>query len=200
MRCTPIQKNPRISLIFALLLIVGGIAYAVPVVSAAYGISVMAIPFTFTAFVCVIAAIFVLVRYRMMTMVYLIRPRSDIDENGMETAMAGALDVTKIRPEYLDFIVIKGQGARPGAMECVMSLNDLISVYRVSKKGENGTLTRAAVREKYIRDGFVFYDYTVTLGLEEALELVFIDGNRCCGIIIEPDEAMARYLLGLKGN
>lgn len=198
MRCTPVQKNPRISWIFTALLIVGGIAYGIPVVCAAYGISVMAIPFTFTAFVCVIAAIFVLVRYRMMTMIYLIRPRSDIDENGMEAAFAGELDITRIRPEYLDFVVIKGQGSRPGAMECVMSLNDLCAVYRVTKKVENGTLTRSEVREKYIHDGFVFYDYTVTLGLDEALELVFIDGNRYCGIIIEPDEPMARYLLSLK--
>jgi len=200
MRCTPIQKNPRISWIFAALLIAGGIAYGVPVVCEANGLSVAAIPFTFTAFLCVIAAVYVLVRYRMVTMVYLIRPRSGIDENGMEAAYAGEFDVTKITPEHLDFVVIKGQGARPGAMECVMGLDDLTAVYRVTKKGENGTLTRAAVREKYIRDGFVFYDYTVTLGLEEALELVFIDGNRYCGIIIEPDEVMARYLLSLKGN
>ena len=199
MRCTPVQKNPRISWIFAALLIVGGIAYGVPVVCEANGVDVAAIPFTFTAFLCVIAAIFVLVRYRMMTMVYLIRPRADIDENGMETAFAGELDVTAIRPEYLDFIVIKGQGSRPGAMECMMSLSDLVSVYRVTKKGGNGTVTHSEVRGKYIRDGFVFYDYTVTLGLEEALELVFIDGNRYCGIIIEPDEPLARYLMNLKG-
>lgn len=200
MRCTPVQKNAGIGLIFAALLIVGGIAYGIPVVCAARGISVMALPFAFTTFVCVIAAVFVLVRYRMMTMVYLIRPRSDIGENGMETAYAGALDVTKIRPEYLDFIVIKGQGSRPGAMECVMSLGDLAAVYRVTKSGADGTMTRRAVREKYIHDGFVFYDYTVTLGLEEALELVFVDGNRYCGVIIEADEPMARYLLDLKGR
>ena len=198
MRCTPTQKNTRVSWIFAALLAVGSIAYAVPVVSGAYGVTVMPLPFTLVTFLCVIGAVFVLVRYRMMTMVYLIRPRSDIDENGMEAAFAGEHDVTGIRPEYLDFIVIKGQGSRPGAMECVMSLADLCAVYRVTKKGENGTLTRSEVREKYAHDGFVFYDYTVTLGREEALELVFIDGNRYCGIIIEPDEPMARYLTGLK--
>ncbi len=200
MRCSPVQRNPRVSWIFAVLLIVGGIAYAVPVVCEAYGIDVMAIPFTFTAFLCVIAAVFVLVRYRMTTMVYLIRPRSGMDENGMEAAFAGALDVTTLRPEYLDFIVIKGQGSRPGAMECVMGLDDLCAVYRVTNKGGDGTLTRSQVREKYIHDGFVFYDYTVTLGLDEALELVFVDGNRYCGIIIEPDEPMARYLMSLKGK
>ena len=198
MRCTPTQKNPRIPWIFASLLFVGGIAYAVPIVSAAYGISVMALPFTLITFFCVIAAVFVLVRYRMMTMVYLIRPRSDIDENGMEAAFAGRLDISAIRPEYLDFIVIKGQGSRPGAMECVMSLSDLCAVYRVTAKGTDGTLTRKAVREKYIKDGFIFYDFTVTLGLEEAMELVFADGNRYCGVIIEPDEPMARYLTNLK--
>lgn len=200
MRCSPIQKNPRVSWIFAVLLIVGGIAYAVPIVSQAYGVAVMAIPFTLVTFLCVIAAVFVLVRYRMLTMVYLIRPRSDVDENGMEAAFAGAWDVTKMRPEYLDFIVIKGQGSRPGAMECVMSLSDLCGVYRVTKSGGNGTMTRREVREMYVHDGFVFYDYTVTLGLDEALELVFVDGNRYCGMIIEPDDVMARYLLGLKGK
>lgn len=198
MRCTPVQKNPRTLWIFAALLTVGGIAYGIPVFCEAGGVDVIPIPFTFTAFLCVIAAIFVLVRYRMMTMVYLIRPRSDIDENGMETAFAGAQDVTAIRPEYLDFIVIKGQGSRPGAMECMMSLSDLAAVYRVTKRGGNGTVTHREIREKYIHDGFIFYDYTVTLGLEESLELVFIDGNRYCGVIIEPDEPMTRYLMNLK--
>ncbi len=200
MRCVPVQRNTRIPWIFAALLVVGGIAYAIPVICEAYGVDVIPLPFTLVTFFCVIGAVFVLVRYRMMTMVYLIRPRSDIGENGMETAFAGAHDVTKIRPEYLDFIVIKGQGSRPGAMECVMSLADLCTVYRVTKKGGNGTLTRSQVREKYVQDGFVFYDYTVTLGLEEALELVFIDGNRYCGVIIEPDEPMARYLTSLKNG
>lgn len=200
MRCTPTQKNPRVSWIFAALLIVGGIAYGIPVVCGARGIAVMPIPFTFTAFLCVIAAVFVLVRYRMVTMVYLIRPRSDLDENGMEAVFAGESDVTRMRPEYLDFVVIKGQGSRPGAMECMLSLGDLASVYRVTKTGENGTMTRQAVREKYLADGFVFYDYTVTLGLSEALELVFVDGNRYCGVIIEADEPMTRYLTELKGR
>ncbi|MBQ8187826.1 MAG: hypothetical protein IJX93_04570 [Clostridia bacterium] len=200
MRCTPTQKNPRVSWIFAALLIVGGIAYGIPVVCEARGISVMPIPFTFTAFLCVIAAVFVLVRYRMVTMVYLIRPRSDVGENGMETAFAGDFDISRMPPEHLDFIVIKGQGSRPGAMECMLSLGDLAAVYRVTKSGGNGTVTRQAVREKYLADGFVFYDYTLTLGLTEALELVFIDGNRYCGVIIEADEVMTRYLTELKGR
>ena len=41
MRCTPVQKNTRIPWIFAALLGVGGIAYAVPVVCEAYGVDVI---------------------------------------------------------------------------------------------------------------------------------------------------------------
>jgi hypothetical protein len=37
----------------------------------------------------------------------------------------------------------------------------------------------------------------VTLGPDEALALVFVDGNRYAGIFIEPDEAMRAYFMNL---
>ena len=61
---------------------------------------------------------------------------------------------------------------------------------------ENG-VTKSAIREKYQADGYVSYDYTVTLGVTDVLALVFIDGNRYAGIFIEPDETMRAYFMNL---
>ena len=94
----------------------------------------------------------------------------------------------------LDFVVNRSQGSRAGALECVLPLSDLVAVIPMTK--ENG-VTKSAIREKYQADGYVYYDYTVTLGVTDVLALVFIDGNRYAGIFIEPDEAMRSYFMNL---
>lgn len=203
MRCVPEQKNRKTvySLIFALW-IGGVILYAVPDVCAASGVTVPTWLFEALAVAAIIAGVFLLIRYGMTHFTYVIRPRSDasdLGETGRETAFAGAAaaDVTRIRPEFLDFIVTKAQGARDGAMECVLGLGDLAAVYPVKKRGDGG-MTPKQVREKYAADGFVYYDYTVTFLSRDALELVFADGSRYVGVILEPDAAMARYLTSLR--
>lgn len=205
MRCVPEQKNRKTlySLIFALW-IGGVILYAVPDVCAKNGVSTPVWLFEFLAVAAIIAGVFLLIRYGMTHFTYVIRPRSDasdLGETGREMAFAGAsaADVTMIRPEFLDFIVTKAQGARDGAMECVLGLGDLAAVYPVKKRG-NGGMTPKQVREKYAADGFVFYDYTVTFLLRDALELVFADGSRYVGVILEPDAVMARYLTSLRSG
>lgn len=207
MRCVPEQKNKKTvySLIFALW-IGGVILYAVPDVCTASGVTVPTWLFEALAVAAIIAGVFLLIRYGMTHFTYVIRPRSDaedLSETGRETAFAGAAaaDVTMIRPEFLDFIVTKAQGARDGAMECVLGLGDLAAVYPVKKRGSGG-MTPKQVREKYSAGdgGFVFYDYTVTFLLDDALELVFADGSRYVGVILEPDAAMTRYLTSLKSG
>jgi hypothetical protein len=45
---------------------------------------------------------------------------------------------------------------------------------------------------------FAFYDYTLSYRWESATELVFIDGQKYVGIIIEADEALVGLLRSLK--
>ncbi len=196
MRCKPTQKNPRVTAIIAALLVSGGIAYAIPIFCNANGIAVGGALFQLVTVAAVVAAVFLAVRYQMTHFVYLVRPRSDISENGMETAFAGNIGMTNsthLPPDMLDFVVIRSQGSRAGAAECVLSLADLAAVIPVGKISTD----KKTIREKYQADGYVYYDYTVTLGLDDALALVFIDGNRYAGIFIEPDEAMRSYFLSL---
>ena len=198
MRCIPEQKNKRVGLIIAALLILGGISYAIPVSVRANGGSIIAMPFDVVTFASVIAAVFVLIRYKMTSFEYSVRLRSDVPtEFGMETALAGAADISSVRPEFLDFVVSKSQGSRPGNMECVLSMGDLVLAAEISRSGRNprSLPKKDDVRRKYADGGFVFYDYTMTLGLEEALELVFVDGNRYVGVIIEPDDLMKDYFM-----
>ncbi|MBQ7312932.1 MAG: hypothetical protein IJW81_05060 [Clostridia bacterium] len=196
MRCSPSQKNPRVAVMIAALLIFGGIAYAIPIFCNANGIAIGGAVFQLVTVAAVVAAVFLAVRYQMTHFVYLIRPRSDIDENGMETAFAGnigMLNAAHLPADMLDFVVIRSQGNRAGAAECVLSIADLAAVIPVEKIGTD----KKRIRERYQADGYVYYDYTVTLGLDNALALVFIDGNRYAGIFIEPDEAMRAYFMGL---
>ncbi|MBP3293729.1 MAG: hypothetical protein J6N32_08245, partial [Clostridia bacterium] len=162
----------------------------------ANGIAIGGAVFQLVTVAAVVAAVFLAVRYQMTHFVYLIRPRSDIDEIGMETALAGnigTLNAAHLPADMLDFVVIRSQGNRAGAAECVLSIADLAAVIPVEKIGTD----KKRIRERYQADGYVYYDYTVTLGLDNALALVFIDGNRYAGIFIEPDEAMRAYFMGL---
>ncbi len=196
MRCSPSQKNSRVAVIVAALLISGGIAYAIPIFCNANGIVIGGAVFQLMTVVSVVTAVFLVVRYQMTHFVYLIRPRSDISENGMEPAFAGNIGTVSalhLPEEMLDFVVIRSQGSRAGAAECVLSLAELTAVIPVKKIRADKKL----IREKYQADGYVYYDYTVTLGLDNALALIFIDGNRYAGIFIEPDEAMRAYFLSL---
>ena len=199
MRCVPEQKNTRgIRSIIAALLIGVGILYALPPASGALGLRLPAWPFTALAFACLIAAVFLLVRYEMTGFQYIIRPRTETDGTEFVTAYAsGRPAICELPPEQLDFAVVKSQGARPGVMECLLSLGDLIAVYPIRRSRRDG-MTKADLRERYAADGYVWYDYTLTLGIDDALVLVFVDGNRTVGILIEPDEGMRAYFMTLK--
>lgn len=204
MRYIPEPKNLRlVNSIMAVLLVFGGVCYAIPIISEARGVTVIPWLFTMLTLVSVVAALFFLIRYRMTGFTYLIRPRSDVPDDNMEmeTVFVGSPDITQVRPEWLDIVVLKSQGNKPGVMECVLSLGDLVAVIPVSGKAGEGRMTIKDVRDKYREKdptGFVFYDYTLSFQLDEALELIFIDGNRYIGIILEVDGEMKNYLTNLK--
>ena len=197
MRCTPEQKNPRplYCLIFTLW-IVGVALYAAPDAASAAGIRLPVLPFELFAVAAVIAGVFLLIRFGMTHFVYAVRLRNDDSPADLEAVPAGMTDLSRCRPEFLDFTVTRSQGARAGALECVLGLDSLVSAAPVKLRGKSSL---PPVKELWKRcrnetPGFVFYDYTVTFRLEKALALVFLDGNRRVGVLIEADEEMAQYL------
>lgn len=200
MRCSPTQKNSRVWAIVAALLLFGGITYAVPIYCNANEIKIGGALFQFITVISIVIAVFVVVRYQMTHFTYIIRPRSDasdFDDTDSAFAYAGVTAGSKIShlpPDMLDFAVNRSQGSRAGGAECVLSLSDLVAVYSPAK---NSRELKNAIRKRYIADGYVYYDYTVTLGSNEVMPLVFIDGNRYVGIFIEPDDTMRDYFLSL---
>ena len=200
MRCVPEQKNGRgVRMIIAALLIGGGILYAVPHAAQAAGIRVISWLFDLLTIGCVVGAVFLLVRYQMTSFQYIIRTKREAEDSGLVTAYAEGvrLNVADLPPEMLDFVVIRSQGARPGAMECVLGLEQLTAVVPLRRKKTDG-VTKTMLRDHYAADGYIYYDYTVTIRPDDALGLVFIDGNRYVGVVIEPDEVMRVYFTQLK--
>ncbi len=200
MRCVPEQKNARaVKRIIAALFVAGGILYAVPIVSRTLGVRVFSWIFTALTIVCLVSAVFLAVRYLMTGFQYLIRTKRESEDSGLVTAYAAGarLNAEDLPPEMLDFVVIRSQGARPGATECVLGLEQLTAVHRIRRKRADG-MTKRALRDRYAAEGFIFYDYTLTFLWDSALALVFLDGNRYVGVIFEPDEAMRAYFAALK--
>ncbi len=206
MQHKPEQQNKGVNYIFAAILVFGAITYAIPVIFASNGAKISAFPFTAMTLMAIVAAVFLMIRYRMTQYTYVIRLRED-DTNGEEYGLERAhygIKITDLNPQMLDFCVYRAQGTRLSSMECLFSLDDLVDAKLVSmrtksKNAGKNLPTREEIRKKYAeRGGILVYDYTLTLGLDEALELVFVDGNRYAGIIIEADEIMQGYLLSLK--
>ena len=197
MNCIPVQKNMRaLTLAIALLLILGGVCYAVPIVCRSQGIDIMPIPFTASTLVLIVAAVYLTVRYRMTGFCYSVRLRGDTDTSDYATEYSSVGTIEGFPLTSLDFVVVKSMGARAGAMECVLPLSDLSAVYELKKGG----LTKKTVRDKYTAGGFSFYDYTVTFMSDYAVEMVFADGRGggYVGVIIEPDEKMKDFIFNIK--
>lgn len=199
MQYSPVQKNAHlVNTIIAVSLIFGGISYALPIVFKAKGVTAyMPWVFSLLTLAAVVSALYFIVRYKMTGFVYIIRPRSDIDTDpSLETAFAGNTNVNRLPKDWVDFVVMKSQGSRMPVTECVLSFGDLVEIVSISGDKKNGT-RHADVAKKYREravSDFVFYDYTYTFRWESALELVFIDGQRYVGIIIEADDEFEAVL------
>ena len=199
MQYSPVQKNNRlVNTIIAVSLIFGGISYALPIVFKAKGVTTyMPWMFSLLTLASAAAALYFTVRYKMTGFVYIIRPRSDIDTDpSLETAFAGSMNISRLPKDWVDFVVMKSQGSRMPVTECVLSFGDLVEIVPISRNEKSGTChadVAKKYRERAVSD-FVFYDYTYTFRWESALELVFIDGQRYVGIIIEADEEFEAVL------
>lgn len=198
MNYTPQQQNKYVTAIVVTLIAAGIGIYMLP-----NFLTIRAIFCQVIALVCLVAAVFLLVRYKTTSFIYTIRPRSLMHEDtDAEAAPAGGyLAIDRINPKYLDFVVSKKQGSRDPNMECVLGLDCLTAAETISaetisaEKSQKYGDAVAKIRERY---GTVdVYDYTVTLGVEKSLLLVFRDGEKYAAIRIEPDETMGNYLIGV---
>lgn len=200
MRYTPTQRHGSLlNTVCVFMIILGAASYAMPLIFSAVGKTAAPFPFTAAAVIFFIAFIFLLIRYRMTSFEYVIKKRDNTvwTEPEPEYARGAAYGIGEEVRE-LDFVVYKSLGARQGAMECVLSLGDLVEVVPLSRDGTK----KSAVMKKYSekRQKFVYYDYTLTFLPDKTLELVFEDGVGYVGIIIEDDGEVAEFFRRLCGG
>ncbi|MBQ7922276.1 MAG: hypothetical protein IJ325_06835 [Clostridia bacterium] len=146
----------------------------------------------------IVAMLYLLVRYHMTWFVYSIRTKSDKTVPGIGTVLTEdmPMHITHLPKDMLDFAVVRGQGRKNGVLECLLGLEQLVRAIPVSEKSADGTVSLKDARKKY--PGMALYDYTITLFRREALLLVFLDGERYVGILIEAGEDMQYYLTHLQ--
>ncbi len=179
MNYTPTQKNKYVTPIAVTLIAVGIVVYLLPNL-----FPIRAVICQVIAMICMVAAVFVLVRYNSTAFIYTIRPRSRTRDEVVEY----------MEPKELDFVVSKQQGSRSPNMECVLSLSDLESVWEISPEAPYKKVGEAMEKARTKYGTVNLYDYTVTLGLKTSLLLLFRDGEKHAAIRIEPNEEFGRFL------
>ena len=149
----------------------------------------------------VVASLYLLLRWRMTWFVYAVRPRDDTTPvwNDAEPALAGGISLRYVPVDTLDFIVVKGQGAKNGVMECVLGLDELVRAEVVCRKdGEDvPAYDRKAILAEY--PGAKLYEYIRTYRWERAVTAVFRDGSGYAVLLLDlpEDSEMGRYLLAV---
>lgn len=176
MRCMP--KQERKAIVYTLLAVIvlcGGVSFYFRL----YGLT----------FLCLFTAAFVAARYVLARFVYDIRLRGDEDTTGAAVGYASIRDV----PFYLlDLAVLRGYAGREGVVQCRLSLGDLKEAVLVG----NGRGVKRELREKYKMENggrFPIFDYTLTPWTADAIILVFADGERYIGVMLEADERFCGF-------
>lgn len=152
-----------------------------------------------------IASLYLLLRWRMTWFVFALRPRGEntpVWENTEAAPATGSLgNPYRYLPiDQLDLIVVKGQGNRTGAMECVLGLGDLLTAQVVSRKTSEDTPTydRSAYQRQY--PGAKVYEYIQTWHWERAIVAVFREGSGYAVLLLDvpPEHEIGQTLLGNK--
>lgn len=140
----------------------------------------------------VVGAVYMILRWRMTWFVYAIRPREDSTPvwEGETPAFAGGIDLRYVPADRLDFIVVKGQGNRTGAMECVLGLDALLRAFPVVSKAD-GSGRQVYDRRTFLAQypGAKLFEYTQSYGWTEAMIAVFRDGAGYAVLLLDlPEE------------
>ncbi len=176
--------------------------------------------FQLVCLVGVTASLYVLLRWRMTWFVFSVGPRDHRDiptgwepmtKSGIHCPATGSPTADRlanpslqnpyryVAPEQLDFVVVKGQGSRPGVMECVLGMDSLVQVWAVCRRnGQDGDHPRyraAALRAQY--PDAKLYEYTQTFLWDTAIVAVFRDGNGYAALLLDipPESSLGQYLL-----
>lgn len=145
----------------------------------------------------IVVMLYLLVRYHMTWFVYSIRTKSDTTVPGIGAVLTQdyPMHITHLPMDMLDFAVVRGQGRKNGVLECLMGLEQLEDAVVIAEKADGTGTNLKEVRKQY--PDLALYDYTLTFFRKEALLLLFRDGQKHTGILIEPGEDMQYYLLRL---
>ena len=120
------------------------------------------------------AAVYVTVRYLFTSVTYILRVNGE--HTSLDTAPRDAVD----------FVVMKAQGRREAACECMISLKYLTRVETYTDA------LASSLRREYKSPKF--YHYTVSVKPDERQLLVFEDEYDVNCIVVEMDGGMKRYL------
>lgn len=157
--------------------------------------------FQLACMIGVVASLYLLLRWRMTWFVFALRLREDktpVWEG--EPALAGGMSLRYAPADTLDFIVVKGQGSRDGAMECVLGLDVLVQAYAVSRKadGDVPVYDRKAIRAQY--PGVKVYEYIQTYRWDRAVLAVFRDGDGYDALLLDLPEDCEIGKMLIRGN
>lgn len=185
MRYTPENQTQPVKIIAGILMASALISYLFTI----SGIITTVLPLQTAAMLALVAAIYILVRYLYTSMTYIIQLKSDgITDEEMEAAEICG-EISEIPVKMLDFAVMKAQGRRGKAYECILGLELLEETREVKAKGSS---FKAELRKEY--GGISFYDYTVSMFPSDMLALIFKDGDNTICLITEPDVNMTSIL------
>lgn len=178
MSFTPEPQGRQANVLSILLFVLAAVCFFVPDLK-------FLPPFVFqtVGMLAVVAGIYILIRYKYIKFTYIVRPKGNADVTRAEIeAYAGVEDITTIPADMLDFVVIKAQGMRDGAMECLIGVENLADAMFFKDKKS----MRELVKSKY--QGVKLYDYSVSMFTEKICALIFRDGELFICAVIEPDD------------
>ena len=190
MKYSPPLSGKSINVAIVILFVVAVICFVIPGTAGSFGVIPPAV-FQIAGIASAVTGIFLAVRYRFTRFTYSISLRDvGADEEAVE-AWESEPDVTRIPPSLLDFTVVKSQGKRPGAAECILSLDDLKRVVRFTGKKK----LAETVKEEF--GCAVLYDYTANLFPPMVTVLIFTEGDKTIGVAVECDEKMTAALTAI---
>ncbi len=189
MQYRPQPQNRRLSdsLLFACLL-TATVILSLPAAEEAMGFwagepllfFLLSLPFWF-------GGLYLFMRYRLLSFIYEIG-----EENGLFPASSYAYDPAKgslspsgsLYPSEGDLTVTKTVGWSKPLVDCRLSLSNLREVIPLCRKN---TTTLKELRRSRARQGeaFVLYDYTASFRWQEATLLLFTEGEKTVGILLE---------------
>ena len=141
------------------------------------------------AFLALFLLMYVLARYLLIEFCYIIGPRGEDEVSALAASYGG---IGNMPYHMLDLTVTRKYPFGEPAVQSVLSLGSLKESVMIGS--ERGKMRESRQKYKGENGGrFGIYDYTVTPRSGDGLMLIFEDGEKYIGVLIEADEAMKRF-------